>query len=56
MTSFLNSIGYNSWILPMLLLLPVVGAAGILAHGWLVPRTEKSMATVRAVAAVTPGS
>jgi NADH-quinone oxidoreductase subunit M len=50
MLAFLNSIGYNSWILPMLLLLPVVGAAGILAHGWLVPRNEKSMATVRAMA------
>ncbi|MEX2110007.1 MAG: NADH-quinone oxidoreductase subunit M [Gemmatimonadaceae bacterium] len=31
MTTFLNSIGYNDWVLPALLLLPLVGAAVILA-------------------------
>jgi len=31
MTSLLESIGYNSWVLPALLLIPLVGAAVILA-------------------------
>ncbi len=31
MTSFLESIGYNSWVLPALLLIPLVGAVVILA-------------------------
>jgi NADH-quinone oxidoreductase subunit M len=30
MTNFLDSIGYNTWVLPALLLIPVVGAAVIL--------------------------
>src|SRR6187200_4256 len=30
MASFLDSIGYNSWILPALLLIPLVGAAVVL--------------------------
>ena len=38
MTSFLTSIRYNDWILPVLLLLPLVGAGGILAHAWMAPR------------------
>src|SRR5262245_66493291 len=33
MTSFLNSIGYQYWILPALLLIPLVGAAIIWAQG-----------------------
>lgn len=31
MTSFLESIGYNSWVLPALLLIPLIGALVILA-------------------------
>jgi NADH-quinone oxidoreductase subunit M len=31
MTNFLDSIGYNSWVLPALLLIPLVGAVAILA-------------------------
>jgi len=31
MTSFLDSIGYNSWVLPALLLIPLIGAVVILA-------------------------
>src|SRR5215218_2900365 len=33
MLAFLNSIGYESWVLPTLLALPVVGALVILLHG-----------------------
>jgi len=33
MAAFLNSIGYDSWILPTLLLLPLLGAALIWGHG-----------------------
>ena len=33
MHAFLNSVQYNAWILPVLLLLPLAGAAGILALG-----------------------
>ncbi|MDQ8154340.1 MAG: NADH-quinone oxidoreductase subunit M [Gemmatimonadota bacterium] len=32
MTAFLSSINYNAWIVPVLLLLPVFGAAGLWAH------------------------
>ncbi|HVT38491.1 MAG TPA: NADH-quinone oxidoreductase subunit M [Gemmatimonadaceae bacterium] len=35
MEAFLASIHYNSWILPVLLLLPIAGATVVLAHGWL---------------------
>ena len=39
MTAFLASLNYNAWILPVLLLLPVVGGAlvlaGILVIGWM---------------------
>ncbi|HEY4658537.1 MAG TPA: NADH-quinone oxidoreductase subunit M, partial [Gemmatimonadaceae bacterium] len=38
MDAFLASIRYNDWILPVLLALPLVGAAGVLLHGWLAPR------------------
>ena len=37
MREFLTSIQYNSWILPALLALPVLGAVGIWIHGWLSP-------------------
>ena len=33
MSSFLQSLGYNDWILPALLAIPLLGAAAILAHG-----------------------
>jgi len=33
MAAFLNSIGYDGWILPALLLLPLLGAVVIWAHG-----------------------
>ncbi|MEW5915885.1 MAG: NADH-quinone oxidoreductase subunit M [Gemmatimonadota bacterium] len=33
MVSFLESIGYNSWILPILLLVPTLGAVVVLAQG-----------------------
>ena len=38
MTDYLDSIGYNSWILPALLALPLLGAMGIWIHGMLAPR------------------
>ncbi|HUF66727.1 MAG TPA: hypothetical protein VMM17_12200, partial [Gemmatimonadaceae bacterium] len=33
MSSLLQSIGYNDWILPALLVIPLLGAAAIWAHG-----------------------
>ena len=33
MAPLLNSIGYDGWILPVLLLLPLVGAAVLWMHG-----------------------
>src|SRR3954464_5000502 len=33
MSSFLSSIGYNHWVLPALLLIPLLGAAAIWIHG-----------------------
>jgi NADH-quinone oxidoreductase subunit M len=33
MSSLLESIGYNAWILPALLVIPLLGAAAIWAHG-----------------------
>lgn len=33
MTAFLDSIGYNGWILPVLLVLPLVGAVTLFARG-----------------------
>ena len=38
MPAFLDSIGYDGWILPALLLLPLVGAIGVWIHGALVGR------------------
>lgn len=35
MTAFLSSINYNAWIIPVLLLLPAIGAAGLGAHALL---------------------
>ena len=31
MASFLESIGYNSWVLPALLIIPLIGAVALLA-------------------------
>ena len=33
MTAFLQALGYNDWILPALLVIPLLGAAAIMAHG-----------------------
>ncbi len=51
MTEFLHSIGYNHWILPALLGLPLLGAFGILIHGLLAPRavTPEGVETAHAV-------
>ncbi|HEY3286681.1 MAG TPA: NADH-quinone oxidoreductase subunit M [Gemmatimonadaceae bacterium] len=35
MTAFLSSINYNAWIVPVLLLLPAIGAVGLWAHALL---------------------
>ena len=51
MASFLSSIGYDSWILPALLLLPLAGALGIWLHGASSTRHE---ARVTGEALVTP--
>ena len=40
MHTFLSAVRYNDWILPVLLVLPIAGAAGVLLHGWLAPRSE----------------
>jgi NADH-quinone oxidoreductase subunit M len=40
MIDFLNSIGYDSWILPLLLGLPIIGAAAIWLQGATLPRPE----------------
>ena len=37
MTDFLASIDYNTWVLPALLVLPLLGALGIVIHGILSP-------------------
>ena len=33
MSAFLQSIGYNSWVLPALLAIPVIGALLVWLHG-----------------------
>jgi len=38
MDTFLSAIRYNDWILPVLLVLPIAGALGVLLHGWIAPR------------------
>ena len=48
MNDFLTSIRYNDWILPVLLLLPIVGAVGVLLHGWAVPRAPGASAETAA--------
>ena len=42
MREFLSGIGYNGWVLPALLVLPLVGAALLLAQG-LVSRDDGSV-------------
>ena len=44
MSSFLDSIGYNGWILPALLLIPTLGAIGIWVHGAVLRRDERDAA------------
>ena len=45
MNDFLNSIGYGSWILPALLIIPVVGALAIWATGWRASAKNETTAT-----------
>ncbi len=56
MADFLNSINYNSWILPTLLILPLVGAALLLLHSTLQPDRETAdskAGTARMIALIT---
>ena len=52
MTAFLSSLNYNAWILPVLLLLPVIGAVGLWAHALLSAKEpdEKRWREVRMLA------
>jgi NADH-quinone oxidoreductase subunit M len=52
MTAFLSSINYNAWIVPVLLLLPLFGAAGLWAHALLTAKdpAEKRWREVRVLA------
>ena len=52
MTAFLSSINYNAWIVPILLLLPIVGALGIGAHALMSAKdpAEKRWREVRVLA------
>ncbi len=51
MYEFLNSIGYNNWILPVLLFLPLAGAAAVWIHGALAAKsTDGGFAQVRLIA------
>ena len=51
MYEFLNSIGYNSWILPVLLFLPLAGAAAVWIHGAVAAESpDGGFAQVRVVA------
>jgi len=52
MTAFLSSLNYNAWILPALLLLPVIGAVGLWAHALLSAKEpdEKRWREVRMLA------
>src|SRR5687767_2703570 len=34
MAAFLDSLGYNAWVLPALLAIPFVGAILVWSHGW----------------------
>jgi len=52
-TAFLDSIGYNSWILPLLLGLPLLGALAIFVQGRMAPAAqtaEQAMAASRKLA------
>ena len=44
MTALLNSIGYNGWILPVLLGLPLLGALALFAQGALAPAANEAAA------------
>ena len=52
MTAFLSSINYNAWIVPVLLLLPLFGAAGLWAHALLTAKdpADKRWREVRVLA------
>ncbi len=53
MTDFLNAIHYNLWILPVLLLLPLIGAAGLMADAYFgrtATGTGSSLSRVRGLA------
>jgi NADH-quinone oxidoreductase subunit M len=51
MYEFLNSIGYDSWILPVLLFLPLAGAAAIWIHGVMAAKSpDGGFAQVRVIA------
>lgn len=50
MTAFLDSIGYNGWILPVLLGLPLVGAAVLLARSGSTASADAQMAANRQLA------
>ncbi|HEV8409924.1 MAG TPA: hypothetical protein VGQ30_05400, partial [Gemmatimonadaceae bacterium] len=49
MNDFLTTLHYNSWILPVLLLLPIAGAVAVWVHGRISPMTtpEQTDATTR---------
>ncbi len=49
MNDFLTTLNYNAWILPVLLLLPLVGALAVWVHGRMSPMTtpEQVTATTR---------
>jgi NADH-quinone oxidoreductase subunit M len=49
MNDFLTTLHYNSWILPVLLLLPIAGAIGVWMHGRMSPMAtpEQTDATIR---------
>ena len=43
MNDFLQSIGYGNWILPALLIIPVIGALAIWAHGAMASKDGERM-------------
>jgi len=47
MNDFLTTLNYNSWILPVLLLIPMAGAAAVWMHGRLAGATADSEGTTR---------
>ena len=50
MQAFLISIGYNSWVLPALLIIPVAGAIPLLAMGQRIEHRESSSNAARQIA------